>query len=1322
MLLASSSLAALLIGGGASPAFAACVTQNGGTSLALSNSSAINCIEVFNAAAISGDVTNTGGGVITATGGAAPTRTGITINNASIGGAIVNAGSITASNSGIAAVNATISGGISNSGTITAHTHGVYVNATTFGGGIGNAGMISVGFTAITVKNVSGFSGGITNSSSGTLSVGWTGINVNNVSTFSGNISNAGAISAGTAYGIIANGISTFAGGISNTGTISARLSDIYIENVGTVAGDISNAGTISGGSGVTVHSVAAFAGGIGNTGTITTRTYGIYVNNVSTFTGGISNSGTISSNKFGIVISVISTFSGGVSNTGTISAHTHGISITGVLSFAGGISNAGVLSANQNGINVTNSGTFGSSIAGGISNSGTISGGSHAILISTVSAFSGGISNAGAISAGFTGVGVNNVWTFAGGITSSGVISASNNYGISISNVSVFSGGISSAGTISAQKSGIVISGVSTFAGGISNAGMITARTTHGIYISTVSSFAGGIGNVGTISVGHTAIKIGNVSAFSGGITNSSSGTLAAGWTGININNVSTFSGNISSAGVITGATAYGILVNGISAFAGAVANTGTITARLSDIYVEHIGTLAGGISNAGTISGGAGINVQSISALAGGISNASSGTITARSYGIYVNNVSTFAGNISNAGTITGALAAIRIDSGVTFAPGSAIVNSGITTGTGGTAIDASAATSAVTIDQTAGAINGAIKLSANADVVNISGGAIAGNIVGQGAANTINFNLGGGTFTYGGAYAFTGVNQVNVNSGTVVLNGANSASSIAVNNGGMLTGSGTLNSASVDISGTLAPGNLGVAGTIMNINGNLAFQSGAIYLVTLAGANVSRVDVTGAVSLNGALDVVMQPGNFKGNTHCDILDPTSITGRFSSVNILNLPSSFSAVVTYDTTAVYLDLRASLGAGDRLNVNQQNAASAINGYFNAGGLLPAGFSALFTSVNPGNALSQLSGEPATDASKGAGQLMNDFLNLMLDPTAGGGGEAKGGGAAGFAPAQDPSLPPDVALAYAKALKASRPQDQLSSSFDQRWSSWGSAFGGTSLTEGNAVLGSNNVAASDYGFAAGNDYRATPNVTFGFGLTGGGTNWNLAQALGSGRSDAFGAGIYSKTHWGPLYLSGALAFANHWFTTDRSALGDQLRGKFTGQSYAARLETGYRYAVPIIGAQNTGAIVGVTPYAALQAQDFRTPGYSETDLTGGGFGVSYNAMSATDTRSELGARFDNLQVVSGMPMVLRGRLAWAHDWVSDPSLGAVFQALSGATFIVNGAAPPKDSALTTAAAELHISADWTAMAKFDGVFGMGSQTYGGAGTLKYSW
>jgi hypothetical protein len=45
----------------------------------------------------------------------------------------------------------------------------------------------------------------------------------------------------------------------------------------------------------------------------------------------------------------------------------------------------------------------------------------------------------------------------------------------------------------------------------------------------------------------------------------------------------------------------------------------------------------------------------------------------------------------------------------------------------------------------------------------------------------------------------------------------------------------------------------------------------------------------------------------------------------------------------------------------------------------------------------------------------------------------------------------------------------------------------------------------------------------------------------------------------------------------------------------------------------------------------------------------------------------------------------LRARVAWAHDWVSNPTLSAVFQTLPGASFIVNGAAAPKNPALASA-------------------------------------
>jgi uncharacterized protein with beta-barrel porin domain len=109
--------------------------------------------------------------------------------------------------------------------------------------------------------------------------------------------------------------------------------------------------------------------------------------------------------------------------------------------------------------------------------------------------------------------------------------------------------------------------------------------------------------------------------------------------------------------------------------------------------------------------------------------------------------------------------------------------------------------------------------------------------------------------------------------------------------------------------------------------------------------------------------------------------------------------------------------------------------------------------------------------------------------------------------------------------------------------------------------------------------------------------------------------------------------------------------------------------------------------------------------------------------MTANDTRSELGARFDSLTTFYGDPLILRSRIAWAHDWVSTPSLNAAFQALPGsAAFTVFGAPIPHNSALTTTSAELHFTPNWSFTAKFDSEFASGSQTSAGTGTIRYTW
>ena len=208
-------------------------------------------------------------------------------------------------------------------------------------------------------------------------------------------------------------------------------------------------------------------------------------------------------------------------------------------------------------------------------------------------------------------------------------------------------------------------------------------------------------------------------------------------------------------------------------------------------------------------------------------------------------------------------------------------------------------------------------------------------------------------------------------------------------------------------------------------------------------------------------------------------------------------------------------------------------------------------------------------------------------------------------------------------------------------------------AIGGSNRTSGDlAVIGSHDLSARTAGIAGGFDYRLTPNTVVGLAFGGAGTDWSLSQGLGGGKSDAFQAGIYAATRSGPAYLAAAFAFANHWMSTDRFAFAsNHLTADFNAQSYGGRLEGGYRFGT-IYG--------GITPYGAIQAQSFRTPDYSEVDVNGGGFALAFNGRTATDTRSELGARFDRvLAVYSNAVLALRTRLAWAHDWVSDADADA---------------------------------------------------------------
>jgi uncharacterized protein with beta-barrel porin domain len=330
-----------------------------------------------------------------------------------------------------------------------------------------------------------------------------------------------------------------------------------------------------------------------------------------------------------------------------------------------------------------------------------------------------------------------------------------------------------------------------------------------------------------------------------------------------------------------------------------------------------------------------------------------------------------------------------------------------------------------------------------------------------------------------------------------------------------------------------------------------------------------------------------------------------------------------------------------------------------------------------------------------------------------MTDPFIG--GRSDGVGASGGAPTGYVSTQKTGAARDANAMFVKVPVVP----FEQRWSTWVAGFGGSQTTDGNAAVGSNSTTSSIAGTAVGADYRFSPFTIAGFALAGGGTNFSVANG-GSGRSDLFQAGAFVRHTVGQAYITGALAYGWQDVTTNRtvSVAGiDHLRAEFNANAFSGRVEGGYRFVAPWNGG------FGITPYAAGQFTTFDLPAYAESVVSGAStFALAYGSRSVTDTRSELGIRTDKSYALQDSVLTLRGRFAWAHDFNPDRSIGATFQTLPGASFVVNGAAQAHDSALTTASAEMKWPNGWSAAATFEGEFSEVTRSYAGKGVVRYQW
>jgi uncharacterized protein with beta-barrel porin domain len=964
-------------------------------------------------------------------------------------------------------------------------------------------------------------------------------------------------------------------------------------------------------------------------------------------------------------------TTSSGTFNSGTINAN--GGAFNGAITNdAGGLFNIGgtVTSDstfdNSTGTSrlVVSSGTY--TVTGLITNSGTDAAGGILVASGATLTANGGITNNAAATT------INN-GTVNGALTNAGIVTNNLTWTGTIAN--------SAGGTFNNNAAG-------TVSGLVSNAG---TGTNSGTLSSGLSNTAGTFGNTGTINSGVTVSggTVSNNNIVNGGVTVSGTGTYdqTGGTTSGGLTN------NAGGFVAADGGAINGAFVNNAGGIVN-VHNTVTSDSTLDNValssgfYIRGASTytVAGVVTNSGGSGGGGAFSVQGTLVASSGVVNNAGGDFDLLG--------GTLIGNIANSGTVSarGTLNGVVTNNGggVFTVIGGALTGNNTFTNNG-TAM----------LSVTGGDYTGLTTVTNNSTAA--AGISVA---AGRTLGATSLVNAAGATVSNLGTIATTST----TNSGTFVNDGTTTGTFTMA--AGILSGIGNTQSLTVN-GGTFAPGS-GTAGTSMTVTGSLVMQAAATYLVQINPTTASFTSVTGAATFNGAtVSANFAAGSYISKRYTIVTAAGVVNDSFGALVTTGQPANMNSTLSYDLHNAYLNLNLNFAVpGGTLNQNQQNVGNALTGFFNSTGGIPMAFASLTAAQ-----LTQSDGEAATGSQQSTFNAMNQFMGVMTDPFIAGRGDpvSAGGGATGYADEQT--------MAYAAkrnpsdALGAIYRKAPVADPFVQRWSVWAAGYGGSQTTSGNAAQGSSNSSSNLYGTAVGADYRFSPDTLAGFALAGGGTNFSVANGLGSGRSDLFQAGAFVRHNMGAAYLSGALAYGWQDITTNRTltiAGIDQLQAKFNANAWSGRVEGGYRFVTQGLG---------WTPYAAGQFTTFDLPAYAEQAIVGANtFALAYGAKSVTATRSEFGLRTDKSFAMADGVFTLRGRAAWAHDYNPDRAIGATFQTLPGASFVVNGARQASDAALVTASAEKKWLNGWSAAGTFEGEFSSVTNSYAGKGVVRYSW
>ncbi|MDR6928205.1 autotransporter domain-containing protein [Pseudomonas sp. BE134] len=536
--------------------------------------------------------------------------------------------------------------------------------------------------------------------------------------------------------------------------------------------------------------------------------------------------------------------------------------------------------------------------------------------------------------------------------------------------------------------------------------------------------------------------------------------------------------------------------------------------------------------------------------------------------------------------------------------------------------------------------------------------------------------------GTLVLTGANTYAGPTLVN--QGRLAINGS-LASTVTVNDSGILGGNGRIGGLTAKRGGTVAPGNS--IGTLQ-VAGDVTFEPGSTYAVELSPTSSDQIVTGGKAVIDGATvslslensPTLLTAGEVKsllGNQYNILQAAGGIDGRFGAV----VPNYLFIGGSLDYSASGIHLAVERNAASFASVGQtpnQRAVAAAVEQLGAGNAL---YETLLLSPSAAvaqQAFQQLSGEiyPAI------GTLLINDSRYLRDAV----GER---------------------LREHDLFDAAAPTDNRSNAWLKVLGAWGKSDGGHDNASSNSSIG---------GLLAGVDGLITEDTRLGFVTGYSDSSLSMGDGTHSSASvDSYHLGAYLGHEIDALRLSVGGAYSWHRIDVKRNLQLGDVSGKQKSKNDAttAQLFTEAAYRLDV-------QPLALEPFANLAYVHLNSDSFTEKGDAAALKGGEDNRDAVLST---LGLRASKAIVLSDKQQLeLSGTLGWQRNLSSTQSEDHLAFASGNTAFSVQSVSLDRNAAVIGARAGLAVAQDVRVSLDYNGLVGSNEKDHGVGLTLDWQF